>query len=107
MAKAIIKIDSAKFRKLIVEKSGTISAAATACGFSVNGFDHAMQRGSMAKSMSILVDRVLGIPAESYELKLQPEMPETEPVKSDRTLTDADIETIRQIVKEEVRAVWN
>ena len=100
-----VKINAEVFKKLVTEKAGDISKGAIQCGYSRKGFDYSIKTGSMAESMTILVDKVLGIPVDAYEYT---EKSDSEsPVKDGRTLTGADLEAIRQIINEEVQKVWN
>lgn len=98
--KCNIKIDSDRLVDQIKAKGLKVADAGRMCGYSVSGIQNAIDRHRITASMTVLIDKVLGIPLESYAVK------EYEPPASQEiSLNDADFNRIRMIIREELNAI--
>lgn len=100
-----IRINPKKFKAIIVANFGTVTEAARRCGYTHKGFDHSISTGYMAKSMALLVERVLEIPIDNFEYKDDNECKNEK--NTETVLSEVDFIAIRKIIREEINKVWN
>ena len=98
--KCNIKIDSDLLKDQIAKKGLKVSDAGVLCGYSISGIQNAIDRHRITTSMAVLIDKVLGIPLETYEHKEY-----EKPVIQEICLKDADFDRIRGIIREELNSI--